>query len=822
MLLTHRGSNWGSHWGGNLGSNRGSNRGSRAGGCRLALAGLLAGCLTCHAAAWDTFRVADIRLQGLQRVSAGTVFNLLPVEVGDPVDAVAVRELIRDLFGSGYFDNVQALRDGNVLIVAVDERPAIESIEIEGNKAIETEALLEGLGAQGLRDGEIFKQATLTRVGLELERQYVAQGRYAATIETTAEELPRNRVAIQIDIVEGKNSGIQHINVVGNTIFPQKKLLDELDLKHPTLFSFFRGGDKYSREKLAGDLEKLESYYQDRGHVEMAIASTQVGITPDKQRVYVTVNIDEGDKYTVAEVDLIGELNDVDPEAVRSLFLVESGQTFSRALVTATEERITGVLGNSGYTFASASGIPEIHEDGTVDVTFFIDAGKRAYVRRLSFAGNTLTHDRVMRREMRQMEGGWASAAMIDLSKVRLERLGYFEEVNVETPEAPGTDDQIDVEFNVKEQPTGSITGTVGYSEGWGLILAGGYQQQNVAGTGNSLSLNLSWSAFVKSVHFNYFDPYFTADGVSRGYNLFFRRSDFHARNLARFSTDSVGGGINFGIPVGETQRLQFGLTVEQTKITEGLFAALEIADFIRREGEDFLNFKAEALWRRSTLNRGLFPTAGRSQSLALEVAIPGSDLSFYKLRYDGEMYFPIANNWSLRLRTEIGYGGIYGDTATFPFYENFFAGGFGSVRGFESSTLGPRATEGPNTIVYDRDGSPIGGNLLIEASAELIFPLPLVENMRQFRPVLFLDVGNVFNTDCPTAERLAAASGVSVEEIVLRCSEVSADELRYSAGISVTWLTGMGPMTFALSVPFNGAPWDEEEAFSFELGRTF
>ena len=814
MLLTHRGSNWGSHWG--------SNRGSRAGGRRLALAGLLAGCLTCHAAAWDTFRVADIRLQGLQRVSAGTVFNLLPVEVGDPVDAVAVRELIRGLFGSGYFDNVQALRDGNVLIVAVDERPAIESIEIEGNKAIKTEALLEGLGAQGLRDGEIFKQATLTRVGLELERQYVAQGRYAATIETTAEELPRNRVAIQIDIVEGKNSGIQHINVVGNTIFPQKKLLDELDLKHPTLFSFIRGGDKYSREKLAGDLEKLESYYQDRGHVEMAIASTQVGITPDKQRVYVTVNIDEGDKYTVAEVDLIGELNDVDPEAVRSLFLVESGQTFSRALVTATEERITGVLGNSGYTFASASGIPEIHEDGTVDVTFFIDAGKRAYVRRLSFAGNTLTHDQVMRREMRQMEGGWASAAMIDLSKVRLERLGYFEEVNVETPEAPGTDDQIDVEFNVKEQPTGSITGTVGYSEGWGLILAGGYQQQNVAGTGNSLSLNLSWSDFVKSVHFNYFDPYFTADGVSRGYNLFFRRSDFHARNLARFSTDSVGGGINFGIPVGETQRLQFGLTVEQTKITEGLFAALEIADFIRREGEDFLNFKAEALWRRSTLNRGLFPTAGRSQSLALEVAIPGSDLSFYKLRYDGEMYFPIANNWSLRLRTEIGYGGIYGDTATFPFYENFFAGGFGSVRGFESSTLGPRATEGPNTIVYDRDGSPIGGNLLIEASAELIFPLPLVENMRQFRPVLFLDIGNVFNTDCPTAERLAAASGVPVEEIVLRCSEVSADELRYSAGISVTWLTGMGPMTFALSVPFNGAPWDEEEAFSFELGRTF
>ena len=789
---------------------------------RSVVAGVLAVVLAVPAAAWDTFRVTDIRLQGLQRVSAGTVFNLLPVEVGDPVDAVAVRELIRALFASGYFDDVQALRDGSVLIVAVDERPAIESIEIDGNKAIKTESLLEGLGNQGLREGEIFKQATLERVGLELERQYVAQGRYAATIDTTAEELPRNRVAIEIDIEEGKNSGIQHINVVGNTIFAQKDLLDELDLKHPSLFSFFRGGDKYSREKLSGDLEKLESYYQDRGHVEMSVTSTQVSVTPDKQRVYVTVNVDEGGKYTIGDVDLIGELNDVDPEAVRGLFLVESGQTFSRALVTATEERITSVLGNSGYTFASASGIPEIHEDGTVDVTFYIDAGNRAYVRRLSFAGNTLTHDEVLRREMRQMEGGWASAALIDLSKVRLERLGYFEEVNVETPEAPGTDDQIDVEFTVKEQPTGSITGTVGYSEGWGLILSAGYQQQNVAGTGNSLGVNLSWSDYMKSVHFNYFDPYFTADGVSRGYNLFFRRSDFHGRNLARFSTDAVGGGVNFGIPVGETQRLQFGLTVEQTKITEGLFAALEIADFIDREGEDFLNFKAEALWRRSTLNRGLFPTAGRQQSLALEVAVPGSDLSFYKLRYDGDMYFPFGPNWSLRLRAEVGYGGVFGDTETFPFYEHFFAGGFGSVRGFENSTLGPRATEGPNTIVYDRDGSPIGGNLMVVGGAELIFPLPLVENMRQFRPVLFVDVGNVFNTDCPTAERLAAASGVAIEEIVLRCPEPSVDELRYSAGLSVTWLTGMGPMTFALAIPFNSAPWDEEERFSFELGRTF
>ena len=786
-------------------------------------AALAAACIAANALAWTPFRIDDIRLQGLQRVSSGTVFNLLPINVGDTADAVTVRELMRLLFAAGYFDDVQIARDGQVLIISVRERPAIESIEIDGNKAIKTESLLEGLSAQGLREGEIFKQATLTRVALELERQYVAQGRYASSIETNAEELPRNRVAIAIDIEEGQGSGIKQINVVGNTRYSQAELLDGLELQHPSLFSFIRGGDKYSREKLTGDLEKLESYYQDRGHVEMSITSAQVSITPDRESVYVTVNIDEGETYTVADVDLIGELNDVDPEAIRALFLVEEGQTFSRARVTATEERITGALGNSGYTFASASGIPETNAAaGTVDVKFYIDAGKRAYVRRLSFTGNSVTHDQVLRREMRQMEGGWASAAAIDLSKVRLERLGYFEEVNVETPEVPGVDDQIDVEFTVKEQPTGNMTGTIGYSEGYGLILAGGYQQRNVAGTGNSLGINLSWSDFVKSLSFTYFDPYFTADGISRGYNFYFRRSDFHARNIARFSTDAYGVGVNFGFPIGETQRLQFGITAEQTQITEGAFAALEIADFLDREGEEFLNFKAEGVWSSSTLNRGLFPTAGRSQSVALEVAVPGSDLSFYKVRYDGEIYFPFNESWSLRLRTELGYGGVYGGTRTFPFYEHFFAGGFGSVRGFETSTLGPRATEGSDTIFYDRRGSPIGGNLLVEASAELIFPLPLVENTRQFRPVIFVDAGNVFNTDCPTAGRLAAATGVDPAEINIRCSELSVDELRYSTGVSVTWLTRMGPMTFALAMPFNGAPYDEEERFSFEMGRTF
>ena len=784
-------------------------------------AGLLAALVTVAASAWEPFRVGDIRLLGLQRVSAGTVFNLLPLSVGDVIDNVSVRELVRELFASGYFDDVTMSRDGDILIVSVKERPSIESIEIEGNKAIKTESLMDALSGQGLREGEIFKQATLERVGLELERSYVAQGRYNAEIETKADPLPRNRVAIEINIEEGSNSGIRHINIVGNSVFSQRELLDDLELKHPNLFSFIRGDHKYSQEKLSGDIERVESYYQDRGHVEMSVRSAQVSITPDRKQVYVTVNIDEGELYTVNEVELAGELRDVDPDVIRSLFLVQKGQTFSRARMTATEERITGVLGNSGYTFASATGIPETRDDGTVNVTFYVEAGKRAYVRRLSFVGNKVTHDEVLRREMRQIEGGWASTAQIELSKVRLERLGYFEEVNVETPEVPGTDDQVDVEFSVKEQPTGVISGQLGYQEITGLHLGASYQQQNVAGTGNSIGINIGWNDFYKHVTGSFFDPYFTDDGISRGYNFYFRRSDYSGLNLARFSTDAIGAGATFGFPISETQRLQFGFTAEQTKISEGLFAALEIADFLTREKDEFLNWKVESSWMSSTLNRGLFPTAGRSQSMALEVAIPGSELSFYKLQYTGDQYFRMPRGWALRMRTEVGYGGVFGDTETFPFFEHFFAGGFGSVRGFERASLGPKGTEPPDSTFIDPDGLPIGGNLLFEASMEVIFPLPVLENRGQFRPVFFVDVGNVFNTDCPTAERLGMASGFDPSTITVRCEDFSTDALRYSAGFSVTWLTGMGPMTFVLAKPFNVGPFDEAETFSFELGRT-
>jgi outer membrane protein insertion porin family len=755
------------------------------------------------------FTITDVRLQGLQRVSAGTVFNLIPMGVGDRVDQLGIRQIMRALFASGFFKDIRIARDDGVLIVTLAERPAIESIEIDGNKAIKTENLLAGLSEQGLREGEIFKQATLERVGLELERQYVAQGRYGASLDTEIEELPRNRVNIVIDIEEGKSSGIRHLNIVGSSAYNEEDLLEELELTQPSLLSFYKNDDKYSREKLSGDLEKLEAYYKDRGYADFDIYTTQVSITPDRRQVYITIGVEEGEVYTVNEVNLVGELGDVKPEELRALFVVSEGQTFSQARITATEERITGALGNSGFAFATASGVPKINDDGTVDLEFFVNSGKRAYVRRITFGGNAMTQDEVMRREMRQMEGGWASTAQIDMSKVRLERLGYFKGVDVETPPVPGTDDQVDVNFSVEEQPSGSISATLGYSQGFGLIVGGNYSQTNVAGSGNSLGVGLSASRFQKSVSFNYFDPYFTLDGVSRGFNVYARRLDFDERNIARYATDAAGAGVNFGLPIDETQRINFGFSVDWTDITEGAFAAREISDFIDANGEESVNYKLTLAWLSSTLNRGLFPDRGSQQQLGIEVAVPGSDLQFFKLTYSGERYFPITQSWTLRLRTELGYGDGYGNTDRLPFYEHFYAGGFGSIRGFENSTLGPRTTPPEEfAAFFDRRGDPFGGNLMIEASAELIFPFPFVEDSRQFRPAIFLDVGNVFQTQCPT--------------ISTNCFDFSVDDLRYSVGFGVTWLTGLGPMSFSIAQPFQTQPFDEEERFQFELGRTF
>jgi len=753
------------------------------------------------------FVVSDIRVEGLQRVSAGTVFGAVPYSVGDNVGAEEIRTIARSLFQTETFDDVQIGRDGNVLVIVVKERPTIDSIEFEGNKAIKTEALIEGLQGSGLSEGQIFKKVTLDQIASDLERQYVSQGRYDANIETNVENLPRNRVAIKVDVYEGNVSGIRHINIVGNTVFDDETLIELLELKLPGWLSFYTKDDQYSREKLQSDIEVLESHYLDRGYLNFRVDSTQVSIAPNMEDVYITVNVIEGDQFKISAVEVAGELRDIPEENIRAMLLTREGQTFSRQYMTVSEERIEAALGNAGYTFASATGEPAANDDGeTVTVKYFIDAGKRAYVRRLNFQGNTVTQDHVLRREMRQMEGGWASTAMIEGSKIRLQRLGFFKDVSVETPSVPGTDDQIDVNYTVEEQPSGSISATVGYAQRMGLILGLGYQESNVFGTGNSINIGVNRSDYQQSLNVSFFDPYYTVDGVSRGYSAFFRKSDYEERNIASFSTDSYGLSVSFGYPISEISRIGLQVGIERTEIKEGVIPAQEISEFLDEEGNEFDLVSLTATYSMSALNRGLLPTAGRSQSMSFEMTVPGSELEYYRLNYTGQIFYPIFNPFVLRLRANLGYGEAYGDTENFPFYKHFFGGGMGSVRGYESNSLGPRSTPSPQDQYNDPD--PIGGNVLVELSAEVLFPLPFIEDQSQLKSVLFFDAGNVFNTNCP--------------DVSVYCLDLDKGELRYSAGIAVTWITGFAPISFALAFPINEKEGDESESFQFELGKTF
>ncbi|MFT4631538.1 MAG: outer membrane protein insertion porin family [Candidatus Pseudothioglobus sp.] len=755
----------------------------------------------------QAFIVTDIRVEGLQRMSAGSVFAEIPFNVGDEIDEGAMRQIVRDVFGTGSFNDVQVGRDGDVLVIIVEERPSIAEIVIDGNKAIKTEALLAGLEGSGLSEGQIFKKSTLEHIRSDLERQYVSQGRYGAKIVTSVETLPRNRVTLKIDVTEGSVSGIEHINIVGNKVYDNEALLDILELRLPSLFSFYTKDDQYSKEKLTGDLEKLESFYLDRGYLNFAIDSTQVSISPNREDVYITLNLIEGEQFTISKVEIAGELHDVPEAGIRGLLYVAPGQVFSRQLLTESEKRIEGALGNAGYTFASATGQPVPDGDNNeVAVKFFVDAGRRAYVRRVSFSGNTLTQDKVLRREMRQLESGWASTAAIERSKLRLERLGFFGSVNVETPPVPGVDDQIDVNYSVEEQPTGSISATLGFAEAAGLILGASYQQNNVFGTGNSVNLGINYSAFQTSYNFSFFDPYYTVDGVSRGYSAFFRSTSFDQRNIARFQTDSFGASVNFGYPISETARVGFNVGYENTNIKEGVFPAQEISQFLAAEGNKFNLVSVSANYNMSALNRGLLPTAGRSQALSFEMTLPGSELEFFRINYDGQIYFPLPSVFILRLNAKLGYGDAYGNTENFPFYKNFYAGGFGSVRGYEINSIGPRTTPSPNSSFTRPD--PIGGNVLINTTVEVLFPLPFIEDQRQIKSALFFDAGNVFNTNC-----------LDISQI---CAGLDDGELRYSAGWAVSWVTGFAPISFSVSQPFNSRPGDLSRVFQFELGRTF
>ena len=864
--------------------------------CLLLLAIGLFGVIPLRAA--EPFVVTDIRIEGVQRISAGTIFNTLPISVGDRVSAPAIQNAIRNLFRTGNFDDVQVLRDGSILVVSVVERPSIASINIEGNKAIETDALLDGLKGAGLSEGKVFKRSTLEGMSQELIRQYVSQGRYDSDVKTEVKELPRNRVEVDITIDEGTSATISHINIVGNTVFDDEELIDLLELKESHWLSFFKGDDKYSKEKISGDLETLSSYYLDRGYINFKLDSTQVAVSPDRENVYITANITEGEQFTIDEVDLSGDLV-LPQETLEQFILVNSGEIFSQAQITNTEEVMSKLLNNKGYAFAKVEGLTEIvDEDKTVNVKFFIDPGKRTYVRRIDFTGNTKTGDEVLRREMRQMESAPALATSIEASRVRLERTGYFKEAKVDMREVPGTDDQVDLTYSVEEQSSGSIGASVGFSQDSGIILGANIQQDNFLGTGRKIGIGLNKSSYITSLNFSYVNPYYTEDGVSRGFSVYARETDLSEVNVSNYTTDTIGGDVNFSYPIKETERLRFSLGYSNTEINAGRGAVQEIigspsvattnqtfrqtidqfynstrnsdgtfngaetvfpfdpvananllspstaSGFLDVNGNEFNNFTLTGSWIQSTLNRGRLATRGASQSISLEVSIPVlSDLEYYKLRYNGQIFFPLTKSLTLRLKTELGYGDGFGDTEGLPFFQNFYSGGFDSVRGFKSNTLGPQSTPAQVYSVnraciavdannnctslddefsyvidpvtgrigvtpFDNDRDPFGGNVLVQGGAELLFPLPFIKDQRSLRSAIFFDAGNVFSTECLASQ--------------VNCFDVDLAELRYSVGFGVSWITGFGPLTFSLSHPFNDNEFDDTEVFQFSLGKSF
>ena len=722
------------------------------------------------------------------------------------------------------------------MLISVLERPSISAIELDGNKALKSEDLLKGLEGAGIAEGQVYKRSTLNGMKSELVRQYASQGRYGAGVEIETINKPRNTIELKIIIDEGKSAKIKKVNIIGNEVFSDSDLMAGFELQEGKWYSFLSNKDKYSKEKLKGDIENLESFYLDRGYLKFSIESSQVSVSKDKKDVFITLSISEGVQYTIDAVNVIGEMP-IEEKMYTPILDGLKDQIYSQAQITSIEEYLVNYLGNEGYTFAEVTGNPEINvEENTVSLIFLVQPGNRTYARKILFSGNYLTNDEVLRREMRQFEGAWASDNLIEGSKVRLERLGFFKEVSVETIPVPGTEDQVDIEFTVEEESTSSIGGSIGYSD-FGMNLGLNLSDNNFLGTGNRFNLAINKSVYQEAYNISFFDPYFTMDGVSRGYSVYYRVTDYGEYNVANYLTNSMGGGVQFGYPISDTTRIGLNLNIDNTDIDPGSLPSREIADFLASEGTVFDVLKAQAVWSRMTLNRGMFPTYGSSTDVMLQVTIPGSDLSYFKVDLKQKFYRPLGfANLVFGFNGELGYIGTYGDTEKTPFFENFYSGGPRSIRGFESNTLGPRVTpapcyefnaktgECPLIIDTDFDGTPdaiaqnpygyqqlrdpIGGNFLVEGSMQMIFKLPMIEDQRSMRSAFFLDFGNVFSTDCQPYQ--------------INCYEASFDEMKYSVGVGVTWITGFGPMSFSFSQPFNDGIYDRTEEFQFTIGTVF
>ncbi len=754
---------------------------------KRSLAVLLCWFASLPAWAFEPFVIQDIRLEGLQRVSAGTVFNYLPLKVGDKLDSELSSRAIRALYKTGFFKDVRLEREGNILVVFVAERPAIANIKIEGNDSIPNEQLESSLKQLGLAKNQVLDRSTLDKVAQELERQYYGLGKYGVDIKTEITPLERNRIDIKIVITEGEAAEIYSINIVGNEVFSDEELLKSFTLAGSTLF----GREKYSRQELSGDLEKLRSYYQDRGYINFNINSTQVSLTPDKQEVYVTINITEGERYTVRDIRVTGDTV-LPRKELEKLITLKVDEIYSHNKSVETTNNISDRLSEEGYAFANVNLIPDIDKDSrTVALTLYVDPGRRIYVRRINITGNVKTRDEVIRRELRQMEGDWMSTKNISLSRTRLNRLGFFEEVSVETPTVPGTSDQVDVNFHVKERPTGSLTAGIGYSDTQGALVNFGLSQENFLGTGNRVAVNIDNSTVTKQYNFSYLNPYYTDEGVSRGFNVYWREVDAEEADLSRYTANTKGISMGYGVPLSEITRANFSLGYENTELVTGTSVAQEILDFINKNGNVYDNYEASASWSRDSRNKRLLADEGSLTSLSLKTSVPGSDLEYYKLDARYLKYLPLTKRTTISAQLSLGYGDGYGETDILPPYMNYYAGGSRTVRGFDSNSLGPR-----DSITND----PIGGNKRVVANLELILPNIFAEQSNSTRIAAFIDAGNVFGNN----------------------QSVDVGELRYSGGVAFMWLAPIGALRFSYAKPFNDKPGDDLQAFQFTLGSPF
>ncbi len=739
------------------------------------------------AVAIEPFVVKDIRVEGIQRIEAGTVFSYLPVKVGDTMTDEKAGQAIRALFGTGFFKDVSIEADGGVLVVAVQERPSIAQVDFIGTKEFEKDQLVKSLRQIGLGEGRIFDRSQLDRAEQELKRQYLSGGRYAVTVTTTVTPLERNRVGINFNVDEGEVAKIQQINIIGAKAFREKDLTDLFTLRTPGWMTWWSKHDQYSRQKLSADLEVLRSHYLDRGYLEFNVDSTQVTISPDKKDIYISISLTEGPKYTVSGVKVAGEL--LLPEAeILKLITVKPGEVFSRARISESTKNISERLGNDGYAFANVNASPDLDKTkNQAAFTFFIDPGRRVYVRRINVQGNNRTRDEVIRREMRQLEGGWYSGEKINLSRSRVDKLGYFTEVNVETPSVTGTTDQVDINLSVVEKPTGNILLGAGFGSGEGVMLSGSIAQQNIFGSGKYVSLQVNTSKINTTYAFSYTNPYFTVDGVSQGFDVYSREIDGTEASVGRYITKTLGAGIRFGIPVTEQDTITYGLAYEITDITTFVDSPLFYRDYVRTFGNENDAIVGTAGWVRDGRDSLIYPTKGTYQRAFGEIGLPGGSLEYLKANYQYQRYFPLSRNYTLMLNGEIGYGEGYSDLPL-PFFKNFYAGGVNSVRGYRSASIGPK----------DSNGDSRGGSHRLLGNAEFLFPFPGLQNDKSVRLSAFFDAGMISD------------------------NKYDADAFRYSTGLGLFWSSPIGPLKISVAAPLNAEATDKKQVFQFTFGGAF